>query len=324
MVNKSTPLSDITLELNPEVVVELNCKINAIDKESKRVISEHAIFKYDKLIIATGSKPRTLFNIDHLKNASTFRSADDSYKIADEIKDKNVVIVGVGPIGLELLDTLMGMKEPKSMTLISRGEHLYDQNIDRNTIALMQKTFTEDPRVQILFNDEIIDKTIEDNFITQIRTKQTTISDPFIVFGVGISPNIDFAKDSLQTDKGILVNDTMQSSDPDIYVVGEAAELSESGFIAGHVKSCTDQSDIAIAAILEQPTSFMLTDVTSPSYDPKSIHNETILITSKEEDRIDQYIVNEDKLMRFIGINTNIDLLRLSAMMQKQEVVDPS
>jgi len=339
LVNKSTPLSDITLELNPEVVVELNCKINAIDKESKRVISEHAIFKYDKLIIATGSKPRTLFNIDHLKNASTFRSADDSYKIADEIKDKNVVIVGVGPIGLELLDTLMGMKEPKSMTLISRGEHLYDQNIDRNTIALMQKTFTEDPRVQILFNDEIIDKTIEDNFITQIRTKQTTISDPFIVFGVGISPNIDFAKDSLQTDKGILVNDTMQSSDPDIYVVGEAAQLSESGFIAGHVKSCTDQSDIAIAAILEQPTeaftrevsidalkvgSFMLTDVTSPSYDPKSIHNETILITSKEEDRIDQYIVNEDKLMRFIGINTNIDLLRLSAMMQKQEVVDPS
>ncbi len=339
LVNKSTPLSDITLELNPEVVVELNCKINAIDKESKRVISEHAIFKYDKLIIATGSKPRTLFNIDHLKNASTFRSADDSYKIADEIKDKNVVIVGVGPIGLELLDTLMGMKEPKSMTLISRGEHLYDQNIDRNTIALMQKTFTEDPRVQILFNDEIIDKTIEDNFITQIRTKQTTISDPFIVFGVGISPNIDFAKDSLQTDKGILVNDTMQSSDPDIYVVGEAAQLSESGFIAGHVKSCTDQSDIAIAAILEQPTeaftrevsidalkvgSFMLTDVTSPSYDPKSIHNETILITSKEEDRIDQYIVNEDKLMRFIGINTNIDLLRLSQMMQKQEVVDPS
>ena len=339
LVNKSTPLSDITLELNPEVVVELNCKINAIDKESKRVISEHAIFKYDKLIIATGSKPRTLFNIDHLKNASTFRSADDSYKIADEIKDKNVVIVGVGPIGLELLDTLMGMKEPKSMTLISRGEHLYDQNIDRNTIALMQKTFTEDPRVQILFNDEIIDKTIEDNFITQIRTKQTTISDPFIVFGVGISPNIDFAKDSLQTDKGILVNDTMQSSDPDIYVVGEAAQLSESGFIAGHVKSCTDQSDIAIAAILEQPTeaftrevsidalkvgSFMLTDVTSPSYDPKSIHNETILITSKEEDRIDQYIVNEDKLMRFIGINTNIDLLRLSGMMQKQEVVDPS
>ena len=339
LVNKSTPLSDITLELNPEVVVELGCKINAIDKESKRVISEHAIFKYDKLIIATGSKPRTLFNIDHLTNASTFRSADDSYKISNEIKDKNVVIVGVGPIGLELLDTLIGMKEPKSLTLISRGEHLYDKNIDRNALDFMQKAFTEDPRVQILFNDEIIDKEIENNRITSITTKQTTIDDPFIVFGVGISPNIDFAKDSLQTDRGILVNNTMQSSDPDIYVVGEAAQLRESGFITGHVKSCTDQGDIAIAAILEQATetfsrdvsidalkvgSFMLTDVTSPSYDPKSIHNETILISAKEEDRIDQYIVNEDRLVKFIGMNTNIDLLRLSQMMQKQEVVDPS
>ncbi|WP_415407723.1 (2Fe-2S)-binding protein [Sulfurovum sp. CS9] len=131
----------------------------------------------------------------------------------------------------------------------------------------------------------------------------------------------------------------MQSSDSNIYAVGEAAQLSESGFITGHVKSCIDQSDIAVATILEQSTepfirevsidalkvgSFMLNDVTSPSYDSKSISNETILITSKKENRIDQYIVNEDKLVRFIGMNTNIDLLRLSQMMQKQELVDPS
>jgi len=339
LVDNSAPLSDITLEIDPRVKVELNTKITSIDTLSKRVISEHAAFKYDKLIIATGSKSRTLFDFESLKNVSTFRSADDSYKIAQQIKDKNVVIVGVGPIGLELLDTLIGMKEPKSMTLISRGEHLYDRNIDRNAVALMQKAFTEDSRVKILFNDEIIDKEINNGFITKIITKQTNIDDPFIVFGVGISPNIDFAKDSLQTDKGILVNEYMQSSDQNVYAVGEAAQLSESGFITGHVKACTVQSDIAIATILGQETqpftrevsidalkvaSFMLSDVSSPSYDPKSTDNETILITSKEENRIDQYIVNEDKLVRFIGINTNIDLLRLSQMIQKQELVDPS
>ncbi len=339
LIDKSTPLSDITLELNPGVVVELGCKINAIDTESKRVISEHAVFKYDKLIIATGSKPKTLFDINHLKNASTFRSADDSYKIAEQIKDKNIVIVGVGAIGLELLDTLIGIKELKSMTLISRGEHLYDRDIDHNAVALMQKAFTEDSRVQILFNDEIIDKEIKDNFITKIITKQTIIDDPFIVFGVGISPNIDFAKDSLQTDEGILVNDTMQSSDPNIYAVGEAAQLSNSGYIAGHVKSCTNQANVAISSILEQTLepfkrevsidalkvgSFMLSDVSSPFYDPKSINNETIVITSKEENRIDQYIINKDRLMRFIGINTNIDLLHLSNLMQSKESIDPS
>ncbi|MEA3433183.1 MAG: FAD-dependent oxidoreductase, partial [Campylobacterota bacterium] len=340
LVDKSAPLSDITLELNPEVVVELNCKINAIDTESKRVISEHAIFKYDKLIIATGSKPRTLFNIDHLKNASTFRSADDSYKIMHEIKNKNVVIVGVGPIGLELLDTLIGMKEPKSITLISRNDRLlYDDTIDHNSVVFMKKAFTKDSRVQILFDDAIVDKEIVDDQVIKVITKQSTIEDPFIIFGVGIMPNIDFTKEMLDTDKGVLVNDFMQSSDPHIYVVGEAAQLSSSGFIAGHIKACTDQADVAIASILKQDTdpyvrdtainalkvcSFMLNDVTSPFFDPKDKLNETILIGSQEENRIDQYVINEDKLVRFIGINTNIDLLHLSQMMQKQETIDPS
>lgn len=339
LVDKSTLLSDITLELNPQVVVELNCKITAIDKESKRVISTHAIFKYDKLIIATGSKPKTLFDIDHLKNASTFRSADDSYKIAGQIKDKNIVIVGVGPIGLELLDTLIGMKEPRSITLISRSDRLYDNTIDHNSVTLMHKAFKEDDRVQILFNDSIIDKEIVEDQVVKVITKQTTIQEPFIIFGVGIMPNIDFAKETLDTDKGVLVNDFMQSSDPHIYAVGEAAQLGSSGFIAGHVKSCTDQANVAIASILEQETkpyqraisidalkvgSFLLCDISSPFFNPKDKRNENILIGSQEENRIDQYIINEDKLVRFIGMNTNIDLLRLSQMMQKEEVVDPS
>ncbi len=339
LVDKSAPLSDITLELDPTVQVELNTTVTSIDTTSKSIISEHAIFKYDKLIIATGSKPKSLFPIDTLKNVSTFRSADDSYNIAKKIKDKNVLIVGVGPIGLELVDTLMGMKEPKSVTVLSRGQYLYDKNIDQNMITLMDKAFTEDPRVKILYSDEIINKEINNDIITKITTKQTAIDDPYIVFGVGITPNIDFAKESLQTQKGILVDESMCSSDPDIFVVGEAAQILESGFIATHVQSCTQQGDIAVAAILEKAGdpfkrevsidalkvgAFMLNDVTSPSYDPKNSKNETILISDKDENRIDQYIVNENKLVRFIGINTNIDLLHLSNMMQKNEDIDPS
>ncbi len=339
LIDNSAPLSDITLELDPTVNVELNTTITSIDTGSKCIISEHAIFKYDTLIIATGSKPKTLFPIERLENVSTFRSVDDSYRIAKEIKDKNLLIVGVGPIGLELLDTLIQMKEPKSITLISRGNYLYDKSIDQNMITLMHTAFTKDPRVKILYNDKIIDKEIHDNLVTKITTKQTTIKDPFIVFGVGITPNVDFAKESLDTQKGILVDETMRSSDPHIYVVGEAAQISESGFIATHVQSCTLQSDIAVAAILghaDEPFikdvsidalkvgAFMLNDVTSPSYDPKNSKNETILISDKEENRVDQYIINKNKLVRFIGINTNIDLLHLSKMMQKEEDVDPT
>jgi len=217
-VDKSAALDDITLELDPAVKLILETTITSINTQDKSVLSHDAVFRYDKLIIATGSQPRTLFPIENLENVSTFRSADDSYEIAQKIKDKHVIIVGVGSIGLELLDTLIGMKEPKSITILSRGTYLYDKHIDQNMVTLMHKAFTEDPRVNILYDDEIIEKEIQNNSITKVITKKTTIENPFIVFGVGISPNVDFAKETLHTQKGILVDERMCSSAPHIYV----------------------------------------------------------------------------------------------------------
>jgi quinone-reactive Ni/Fe-hydrogenase small subunit len=339
LVDASETIDGVALELNSTVKVELNQKITSIDTKEKHVYSKHAMFSYDKLIITSGSIPKTLFDISQIPNATTFRSADDSFKIAQNISGKNVIIMGVGPIGLELLDTLSKMPEAKSITLISRGDHLYSKDLNPFAITLIQQIFEADSRIQILFNDEIVNTTIEDNYLTQVFTKHLTIENPFLIFGVGITPNIDFAKASLQTKKGVLVDDTMCSSDPEVYAVGESAELRSSQFIAGRVKECTLQADVAIANILQIDTrtfkkepaidglkvgSFLFTDVSSPFYDAKSEDNEDIIISAKKENRIDQYIINQDKLVRFIGINSNIDVLQLKKMMENSTVVDPS
>jgi quinone-reactive Ni/Fe-hydrogenase small subunit len=339
LVDASEEIEGVTLELNPAVNVELNQKIVSIDSKGKHVYSEHAMFSYDTLIITTGSRPKTLFDISDVDNAITFRSADDSFKIAQNISDKNVIIMGVGPIGLELLDTLSKMPDAKSITLISRGKHLYSKDLNPFAITLIQEIFEADKRIKIFFNDEIVEAKIDNRDIVEVITKHETIRDPFVIFGVGITPNIDFAKSSLESNKGILVDDTMCSSVPEIYAVGESAELRSSGFIAGRVKECTQQADVAIATILEtkeaiyvrEPAidglkvgSFLFTDVSSPEYDMRSLENEDIIMTSKKENRIDQYIINGDKLVRFIGINSNIDVLQLKKMMQNSTVVDPS
>jgi len=52
------------------------------------------IDRYDKLIIATGSIPKSLFDIAHIENAAVFRNAIDCVKIKEGIKDKEIVIVG--------------------------------------------------------------------------------------------------------------------------------------------------------------------------------------------------------------------------------------
>ncbi len=206
LVEGSATVEDIALELDSRVKVELAQKITSIDPEAKRIFSEHASYAYDKLIIATGSKPRELFDTSKFDNATTFRSARDSFEIAQKCKGRNVVLVGVGPIGLELLDTLTHMEGPQSITLFSRNKSLYSNDLTPAAVELIARTYETDARVKVLFEDAFVDKTVHDGHITQVRLKSGTIDNPYLIFGIGISPNVDFASDALYCERGIVVD----------------------------------------------------------------------------------------------------------------------
>ena len=335
LVDKSRKVEDIALPVDPTVKIELNEKIVSIDRNTKRIFSDHAAFSYDKLIIATGSLPRTLFDISSIKNAATFRNAEDCRKIAEGIENKEVVMVGAGPIALELLETLNHLPNIKHITLLVRGSYLYDKTLSPQARQVIESAYLQSGKVQISYEDEITEKQINDGVLTLLKTKKLEIADPFLIFGVGIKPNIDFAREALQCDRGILTDKHMQTEDRDIYAVGEAAQVKELDFTAGHVKECTLQADIAIANILgleekefalEVMTdmlkvgSYELLDVRSPDH---SEDFEKILITSEKDHRIDEYYVKDDKLTRFIGINTNVDIGYVESLIQHAKTFDP-
>ena len=98
------------------------------------MFSDDAMFSYDKLIIATGSTPVTLFDISEIKNASVFRSADDCDIIRARTEGREVIIVGSGPVGLELLETLTDMPNITDITLLIRGKHLYSKALSIDSI----------------------------------------------------------------------------------------------------------------------------------------------------------------------------------------------
>jgi len=336
LVDKSATVEDISLQVNPTVQIALNEKIVSIDKKAKRIFSEHSVFSYDKLIIATGSLPQTLFDISGLENAAVFRSAEDSKKISEGIDNREVVIVGSGPIGLELLETLNKMQSVKHITLLVRGDYLYDKMLSPQAKKEIESCYLKDGKITISYEDEIIEKEIENDEIILLKTKKLQIQNPFLIFGVGIKSNIDFARDSIACDRGILTNNKMQTEDENIYVVGEAAQIKESGFIAGHVKECTLQADVAIESILDMEENefklevmidmlkvgaFELIDVRSPDYGSKF---EKILITSPKDHRVDEYFIENDHLTRFIGINTNVDIGYIESLIQHVEKIDPS
>jgi quinone-reactive Ni/Fe-hydrogenase small subunit len=334
LVDETEDESGISLPLDPTVQLELNHTVNKIDRDAKRVFSDDAMFSYDKLIIATGSTPVTLFDIEDISNAAVFRSADDCDIIRVGTQGREVVIVGSGPIGLELLETLNDMPSITDITLLIRGKHLYSKDLSNDSIKTIEECYTKNSKIKISYEDEIIDKTIIDNKIVSLQTKKLNIKDPFLIFGTGIKPNIEPFRKTLRCNKGILTNLNMQTEDADIYAVGECAEVEEFNFVAGHVKECTTQADCAISHIVGEEEKefelgvsidmlkvgeFDLIEVNSPKF---SSDYEKILITSKEENRIDEYFVSEDKLTRFIGINSNVDVGYIETLINSGEEVD--
>jgi len=334
LVDGSDDTAGISLFLDPAVKLELYQKINTIDKTNKRVFSTHASFAYDKLIIATGSLPASLFPVNTIENAAVFRSAEDCERIKNGVKGREVVIVGSGPIGLELLETLNQMPSVEKITLLLRGQHLYSKHLSTDAVKTIEACYLKEGKIRISYEDSILDKNIEKGTIAELTTQKLRISNPFLIFGIGIKPNIETFRDTLRCNRGILTNLFMQTDDEDIYAVGECAEVERFGFAAGHVKECTMQADAAISHLLQAEPKvfelgvsidmlkvgeFDLVDVNSPKF---TSDYEKILISSREEKRIDEYFISDNRLTRFIGINSNVDVGYIETLIKSGEEVD--
>ncbi|MDQ7066686.1 MAG: hydrogenase small subunit [Sulfurimonas sp.] len=126
----------------------------------------------------------------------------------------------------------------------------------------------------------------------------------------------------------------MQTDDVNIYSVGECAEVETFSFVAGHVKECATQADVAISHIMGlnikefalevsvdmlKVGKFDLVEVCSPKFTSKY---EKVLISSKKDNRIDEYFLNENRLTRFIGINSNLDIGYLQTLIESGQKVD--
>jgi len=332
LVDGSALVNDISLNLDPTIKLELNQEIIQIDSKNNRVFSKNSMFSYNKLIIATGSKPNSLF--ENFDNVVTFRDANDSLKIKDNLNNRDIVLVGAGAISLELLQTLTTIKNIKTINLIVRSKYLYDKNLNTDTVKLIESYYLKDKRVTISYEDEIIDKVVKNNKIIKLKTKKLEIDNPFIIFGIGIKPNIDSFKNYVNSNIGILVNRYMQTDIENIYAIGECAEVKELNFIAGHVKECTQQADCAISHILNKDLKefslettidmlkvdeFDLIDVKSATFNKEY---EKVVIASKKDARVDEYFLNNNKLNRFIGINSNIDVGYIQTVIENQDKFD--
>ena len=197
-----------------------------IDRPRKQAYTEKGlVVGYDRLILATGSKPFVPpISGSDLKGVISFRDIYDVNTMLDYAKNKkNAVVIGGGLLGLE---AAYGLKQRgMNVTVLHLMDRIMERQLDARASRLLQNSI-EAKGIEIITEANTDQLIGVDGHVSQVKLKDGTLLDAdLVVFTVGIRPNIALAKSAgLRCNRGVMVNDTMQTFDPSIYAVGECIE----------------------------------------------------------------------------------------------------
>lgn len=216
--------------------------VEKIDRENKCVVdSNGAITPYDLLILATGSRANFPRNVPDIKGIFTMRNRTD----ADNFKAHtpaggHVVIVGGGLLGLELAASLREIGI--GISIIHRTSRFLDRQLDRLGSQMLHDEII-DQGCDVYYSDEV-QLFYGQPLLTGIRLKSgRKIDCDALVFAIGTIPNIELAREAgLNCQRGVLVNELLQTSDPDIYAIGEIAEFK--GMLYGITAGAEQQAKV--------------------------------------------------------------------------------
>ncbi len=198
-----------------------------IERGLRKVIAQDGTYAdYDRLLIATGSKP-VIPNIpgSDLEGVISFRDiVDVNTMLAYSQNHKTAVVLGGGLLGLEAAYglALRGM----SVTVVHNTDLLLNRQIDSQAGKMLQTaleqrglSFKMNAKTQELIGDK-------NQHIHAVRFADGTELDcDLFIMAIGVRPNISLAqKAGLYCERGIVVNDTLQSYDPCVYAVGECIQ----------------------------------------------------------------------------------------------------
>jgi ferredoxin-nitrate reductase len=229
--------------------------VNAIDRENKIITDDEGNqHTYDRLILGMGSRAFMPKGVPKLPGIFNMRSRLDADSLLPFLKQPSphAVIVGGGILGLELAASFREMNV--RVTVIQRSGRLMERQLDPLASELLYQDL-KDRGVEIYFNDEVSIFSGSDK-VDGIRLKSgRKIECQVVVMAIGTVPTIELATTAgIASKRGIVVNDYMQTSDPDIFAAGEIAEWR--GQMWGITLGAEQQADVAakfIAGDISQP-----------------------------------------------------------------------
>jgi len=197
----------------------------SIDRAGKTVVSESGrVEPYDRLLLAMGSKPIVppIPGLE-LPGVCAFRDiADVEQMIAASTEHKRAIVIGGGLLGLEAANGLM--KRGMQVAVVHLAETLMERQLDAAAGRLLQRELTE--RGLNFFTNGQTEEIFGEGRVEGIRLADgREVPGDLVCMAIGIRPAIDLAKTAdLDINRGVVVQDDLRTSDPDIFAVGECAE----------------------------------------------------------------------------------------------------
>jgi nitrite reductase (NADH) large subunit len=229
--------------------------VTAIDRQRKLVVSKNGETPYDKLIIATGSAPFIIpLPGKDLPGVMAFRDLDDVNRMVDVSRrpGSKAVVIGGGLLGLEAAAALRarGME----VVVLHLMDHVMERQLDPAAGYLLQrdleargiKVHCKAQTKAILGQDRVEAVALEDG---------TVYGADIVVMAVGIRPEVRIATSAgLHVERGIVVNDQMVTSDPDILALGECVEHER--IVYGLVAPLYDQAKVSAKTLAKVDAAF--------------------------------------------------------------------
>ena len=224
-VKEDSLYSSYDLSSYPGVSTFYNNRVMEIDRYNKRVVdSQGKRHSYDRLVLATGSRPHVpVVNGIDLKNVFTFRDLNDAQSLMGRsVRTRRTVIIGGGLLGLEAARAMQ--RYNTEVYVIEHSMWLMFRQLD-NRAGSYLKRYVETLGINVRVGERVR-KILGEEKVSGVQlSSDELIECDTVIIAAGIESNSMLAMDAgLHVARGIRVDDHMQTSDKDIFAIGECVE----------------------------------------------------------------------------------------------------
>ncbi|MGL5657029.1 MAG: FAD-dependent oxidoreductase [Fusobacteriaceae bacterium] len=232
-----------------DIDLRIGTGVKSIDFDKKEILMlDGEISKYDKLVLANGARA----NIPKIQNYSlngvfSLRTKEDAEQIKAYSKTaKKAIVLGGGVLGLE---AAFAMKEcGLDVSVIEIMQRILPRQLDENASAILEEKI-KNYGIHVYKNSTVRSFEGTDKVEQIVLGHGTTLDADLIIISAGIVPNKDLVEElGIKCNRGVIVNDTMETSIKDVYACGDIAEYN--GKVIGLWDTAIDQAKIVAANIV--------------------------------------------------------------------------